>query len=254
MSTLSSSTPLLDANVFENFSPGWLEKLEAVDLVALEQELQAQLDAQLGLQAADEQKSQDAIDAHCAGEPLYWLQNYTATENPKHKQQGLPYKAPFPRKSYFPPLFEHFANDPRLFVPKTREMLTSWCVMGDSAHRAQWERWEIIVQTGSEDKAHELISYATQLYRNQPDWMQKRHPLNGQPSKSEISWMSGGRVLAIPSGVHKIRLYHPTRYVMDEAAFLPEAEQCYNAAHPVSQQIIAISSAGPGWFGDECSR
>jgi len=54
--------------------------------------------------------------------------------------------------------------------------------------------------------------------------------------------------------VNKIRLYHPTRYIMDEAAFLPEAEQCYNAAHPVSQQIIGISSAGPGWFGDECSR
>jgi len=54
--------------------------------------------------------------------------------------------------------------------------------------------------------------------------------------------------------VNKIRLYHPTRYVMDEAAFLPEAEQCYNAANPVAQQIIAISSAGPGWFGDQCTR
>lgn len=253
MSTTSNSTPLLDASVFANFSPGWLEKLEPEDLVALEQELQAQLDSQLGLQAADEAKTQAEIDARCQANALYWLQNYTATENPKHKQQGLPYKAPFPRKSYFEPLFEVFNTDSRLFVPKTREMLTSWCVMGDSAHKAQWEHWEIIVQTGSEDKAHELIDYATQLYRNQADWMQRLHPLDGT-SKSEIAWKSGGRILAIPSGVHKIRLYHPTRYVMDEAAFLPEAEQCYNAAHPVSQQIIAISSAGPGWFGDECSR
>lgn len=241
---------LLDATIFENLLPGWLENLSSEDLAALEAELSDAVEHQ-GIQDAD---THGEIDAKCQASALFWLQHYTATENPKHQEQGLPYKAPFPQKSYFGPLFDVFETDKRLFVPKTREMLTSWCVMGDSAHRAQWQRWEVIVQTGSEDKAHELISYATQLYRNQPDWMQKLHPLSGIPSKSEIAWQAGGRILAIPSGVHKIRLYHPTRYVMDEAAFLPEAEQCYNAAHPVAQQIIAISSAGPGWFGDECSR
>lgn len=240
----------LDASIFETLSPGWLESLEGDDLAALEVELEEALERRLGV----ETKSHGEIDARCALDVLYWLQNHTATDNPKHKEQGLPYRAPFPQKSYFVPIFKAFAECKRLFIPKTREMLTSWCVMGDSAHRAQWDRWEIIVQTGSEDKAHELIDYAGQLYKNQPDWLQVLHPLDGLPSKSEIRWASGGRIMAIPSGVHKIRLYHPTRYVMDEAAFLPEAEQCYNAAHPVAQQIIAISSAGPGWFGDQCSR
>jgi hypothetical protein len=69
-----------------------------------------------------------------------------------------------------------------------------------------------------------------------------------------MEWADGGRIFGIPKGEHKVRMWHPTIYVMDEAAFLPEAEQCYNAAHPVAKQIIAISSAGPGWFGDECSQ
>jgi hypothetical protein len=191
-------------------------------------------------------------DSLCSEDALYWLQNYTATENPKYERQGLSYRSPFPRKSYFGPVFQAFRTDSRLFIPKTREMLTSWCVMGDSAHRAQWSKWFTVVQTDSEAKAYELIDYVRQLHENQQPWLKRLHPATY--SKGEILWADGGRVLAIPAGVHKIRLYHPTRYVMDEAAFLPEAEQCYNAAHPVAQQIIAISSAGPGWFGYECAR
>lgn len=245
---------MLDASASADFSAssslGWLESLTSEDLAALESELEGSIAAQRG----EEQLAHSEIDEACANNPLFWLQNWTATENPKHEAQGLAYRGPFPRKSYFQPVFEAFNKSPRLFVPKTREMLTSWCVMGDSAHRAQWKRWFTVVQTDSETKAHELIEYVRCLYRNQPDWMQDLHPLAGDGSLSEIEWADGGRVLAIPKGVNKIRLYHPTRYVMDEAAFLPEAEACYNAAHPVAQQIIAISSAGPGWFGDECSR
>lgn len=240
----------LDANTFATLSPGWLENLSSEELANLEVELESEIDAQLGLEAG----TQAEIDARCAESALYWLQSYTATENPKHKEQGLPYKAPFPAKSYFVPLFEAFEKKSRLFIPKTREMLTSWCVMGDSAHRAQWKQWFVVAQTDSEKKAEELISYVSTLYENQPEWMKKRHPLEGEPSRTKVQWLDGGRVLAIPSGVNKIRLFHPTRYVMDEAAFLPEAEACYDAAHPVAGQIIAISSAGPGWFGDQCSR
>lgn len=238
-----------DATALANCSPGWLESLELRDLAALEDELEAYIDERDHRTQADHGE----IDQRCAQDALYWLQHWTATENPKYEKQGLPYRAPFPKKSYFVPLFEEFRSAKHLFIPKTREMLTSWCVMGDSAHRAQWERWFVVVQTDSEKKVWELIDYAYCLYRNQPEWLQKLHPLAMQ-SKTEVIWKDGGRVLAIPSGVHKIRIYHPTRYVMDEAAFLPEAESCFNAAQPVSGQIIAISSAGPGWFGDECAR
>lgn len=221
---------------YRNLSPGLVGKLNERQLSDVEAVLEAE------------------IDAACQADPLYWLQEWTATENPKHQEQKLPFRAPFPKKSYFVPLFSQFRTESRLFIPKTREMLTSWCVMGDSAHRAQWERWFVIVQTEAEAKAEELIEYVRILYRNQPEFLQRMHPLKNEGSRTNIEWQAGGRVLAIPKGVNKIRLYHPTRYVMDEASFLPEAEQCYNAASPVALQIIAISSAGPGWFGDECAR
>lgn len=122
-----------------------------------------------------------------------------------------------------------------------------------ATHQAQWFKAEVIVQTESEEKAKRLVSYADCLYRNQASFLLSRHPLRQESSQLSMEWADGGKLFGIPKGESKIRMYHPTIYVMDEAAFLPEAEQCYNAAHPVAKQIIAISSAGPGWFGDECT-
>jgi len=201
-----------------------------------------------------ESEAYDQLDQRCEQDPLFWAQTCTLTENPKYLEQGLPFKAHFPRKSYFRPLFAAFQEASRLFVPKTREMLTSWCVMVFCTNKAQWAKSFCVVQTDSEEKAKDLIRYCRILYENQPSWMKSRHALKSDPSQTQVEWASGGRILAIPKGENKIRLFHPTIYVMDEAAFLPEAEACYNAAHPVAQQIIAISSAGPGWFGNECTR
>lgn len=223
-------------SAFAHCSPEFLASLSSDDLEAFEAELH------------------DAVDAKCASDPLWWSQNHTFTENPKYKEQGLEFKARFPRKSYFVPLFQAFLRHKRLFCPKTREMMTSWCAMVYATNRAQWHKAEVIVQTDSEDKASELVGYAKCLYRNQEEWLRTRHPLERDPSSLEIKWASGGRTFGIPKGEHKIRLYHPTIYIMDEAAFLPEAQQCFDTAQPVAGQIIAISSAGPGWFGNECSR
>lgn len=192
-------------------------------------------------------------DERCRRDPLYWAQHFTKTENPKWKEQGREFLAHFPTKSYFVPLFQALAKHPRLFIPKSREMLTSWSVMVWAAHRAQWDRAQVIVQTDSEEKAKELVGYAACLYRNQEPFLRERHPLMGEVSSTHIGWKDGGEVFGIPKGSNKIRLYHPTIYIMDEAAFLPEAEECFNAAQPVAGQIIAISSAGPSWFGDQCS-
>ena len=192
-------------------------------------------------------------DERCKRDALYWAQTYTRTENPHYREQGLEYRERFPNKSYFRVLFDYLGAKQRIFIPKTREMVTSWSVMAYAAHRAQWFKAEVVVQTDSEDKAKQLVGYAECLYRNQEPWLKALHPLASEASQLSLAWADGGKVFGIPKGENKIRMYHPTIYVMDEAAFLPEAQQCYDAAQPVAKQIIAISSAGPGWFGDECS-
>lgn len=225
-------TSPLGANVLSSFSSLSLNEEQLADIEAI---------------------LQDELDAKCSANALYWGQKWTYTENPKWEQQGLTWKARFPVKSYFAPLFQAFRSQRRLFIPKTREMMTSWCAMLWACHQAQWHKAEVIVQTDAEEKAKELVGYAECLYRNQAEWLKDRHKLSGS-GLTELRFAAGGRVFGIPKGEHKIRLYHPTIYIMDEASFLPEAQQCYDAAEPVAGQIIAISSAGPGWFGEQCAR
>src|SRR5262252_7314273 len=93
-----------------------------------------QMKAELGKLTPDELKNQFTAaelaeidstlkDARCAeavasfeAGPLYFLTKLTETENPQHEAQNLPFKAPFPQKGYFVPLFDAFlARYPSLF-------------------------------------------------------------------------------------------------------------------------------------------
>ena len=210
---------------------------------------------QAELADALEQAEADEIDRRCLADPLHWAQNHTRTENPHYEKMGLPFREPFPKKSYFVPLFEAFKQYQFLFIPKSRDMMTSWSGMVWATYLAQWRGAFSIVQTMKEEKARELVDYAACLYRNQDRCLQDKYPLEGA-SLSDIRWKNGGRVLGVPAGIHQVRTYHPTLYIIDEAAFLPEAQACYNAVRASGShvQILAISSAGPSWFGDVCSR
>jgi hypothetical protein len=212
------------------------------------------------LHAAVKTEGNDELDERCSRAtasfdegPLHWLTAHTKTENPNYEAMKLPYKHPFPQKSYFLPLFQAFLDSNRLFIPKSREMMTSWCAVGYALWRAQWFHWDCIFQTASAAKVAELVDYAGQLYRNQNESLKAKHPLaRREPTVTELSFAAGGRILAIPSGEDKIRLYHPTLLILDEAAFLAECEACYNTAHPVVRQLIAVSTAAPGFFANQC--
>jgi hypothetical protein len=98
-----------------------------------------------------------------------------------------------------------------------------------------------------------VVEYANILYRNQPDWLKARHPLKAESALAMES-ESGRKIFGIPSGEDAVRRFHPTIMIFDEAAFLPGIESSYNAVNPVARQVIAISSAGPGFFADQCER
>lgn len=201
----------------------------------------------------------DEIDALCRQEkasfecgPLLWLTRHTKTENPQYEDQGLPFLAGFPRKSYFVPLFDAFmARYPQLYVPKSRTMMTSWAAAGFATWAAQWKQEEIVIQTMNEDKALHLIDYASQLLRYQEPGLSRLHQIEKKNSFS-IVWKHGGAVDAIPGGENASRSFHPSLFIQDEAAHIPEGEESLNAVWPSGARIISISTAAPGWFGDAC--
>jgi hypothetical protein len=66
-------------------------------------------------------------------------------------------------------------------------------------------------------------------------------PLKEQ-SALKLEFANGTRIIGIPEGADQIRSYHPWGLLMDEAAFQPEAGEAYDAAVPVCQKIIVVSS------------
>ena len=196
--------------------------------------------------------------------PLYWLQNFTYTYDEQweaHNQQ--PYRR-FPRKPYFPWLFYRMATEKRLFIPKSREMMISWAVTGWATYAAQFhERTRVIIQSQKQDKANELVTgrgtpgYCRTLWEKQDEWLKDRYPLKGRVEDlpgDKLTYNHNSQVQGVPSGADQVRLYHPTIFIMDEAAHVDEAEASYDTANPVCPQIILVSSAAPSWFGDVCEE
>jgi hypothetical protein len=148
----------------------------------------------------------------------------------------------------------------RLFVPKSREMMLSWALVGYAVHVCQWNpNTQVIIQSEREAKSVDLVvgrgvpGYARVLWERQDEFLKRLHPLtkpiDDMPADL-LSWKNGSSIRGVPSGANQVRQYHPAIWIMDEAAFLSEAQESYNTAEPVSSQIFVVSSAGPSWFGD----
>ena len=229
---------------------------------------------------------------------MYWLRNFTATENYQWKCDGLPAVAPFPFWAFpdtsqeeldaigewvphefgrgepcnvcadlgFAHCFPDYLDvamgfilrrEPVLHIPKTREMMTSWLVVGYLTWFCQfYPQTQAFSQSESMDKAVGNIEYANILYRNQKPWMKEWFPLaspkKDQGSRKTIAWKNSSSYTALPGGIRKIASKHPSVYFMDEAAHLPNGNAILDIAMPCVRQIIAVSSAAPGWFAGAC--
>jgi hypothetical protein len=155
-------------------------------------------------------------------------------------------------------------SERRLFLPKSREMGLSWAVMADSVHLCQWNpNTHVILQSEKESKSIDLVvgkgipGYARVLWEQQDECLKVLHPLtkpiDDMPGNL-LTWENGSSIRGVPAGAAQVRQYHPARFILDEAAFLPEAAASYDTAEAVASQIIVVSSAGPSWFGVLCTQ
>ena len=188
--------------------------------------------------------------------PLKWMREFTKTKDSHWREAGA--DSPFrrlPDKPYFPPLAVAFEEAPVMFVEKSRDLMLSWLTVGLFTHAAMTTPGrEVLFQSQKLEKACELVEYARTLYEQSDQAIRKAYPLaKSVQATGVLEFDNGSRIVAIPGGADQIRSYHPWGLLMDEAAFMPEATDCYNNAVPVCAKIVVLSSAGPGWFADVCT-
>lgn len=185
-----------------------------------------------------------------------WVTQYTATYDGHWKEEGRssPYE-PFPPYPYFQVLFDMLESEPVVFIEKSRDMMISWaCVAYLTLGAMTVPERGVLFQTQNVEKSKQLVKYAKCLYERKPSRLKEAHPLAKplrlQPELS-LEFSNGSKITGIPSGADQIRSYHPWGYLLDEASFVPDAGECYNAAvSAVRGKIILNSSAGPGWYAD----
>jgi hypothetical protein len=204
------------------------------------------------------------IEEKCRLDILEWLYHHTQTRDDHWREKGTEPYARWPHKPYWEYLFWILRKDKRLFIPKSREMMLSWPIIADSVHLCQWNpNTRVVVQSATEDKSIDLVvgkgvpGYARVLWEQQDDFLKILHPLTKNIEEmpgSLLSWKNGSSIRGVASGGAQVRQYHPARLILDEAAFLPEAQASWNAGEPVCSQMIAVSSAAPSWFGDTVMR
>jgi len=222
---------------------------------------QSRAAARAMLQARKAQDVRDKIWERCgqniasfeAG-PLLWLTEYTYTEDTHWLKKGTNPIARFPKKDFFVDVADKMLKDDLLFIPKSREMMTSWLSCGYISWMTQWfPKIQWVMQTEKEDKVIELVNYCRILYLRQDDWMQERNPLIVD-NTTHLKRANGSEIIGVPKGANQFRLYHPYGVMFDEAAFLPEFMAAYSTVKPVAKRILAVSSAALGAFADECEQ
>lgn len=194
--------------------------------------------------------------------PMFWLRQCTLTENYQWQAQGRLPKESFPfrphpqqERDYLDWTMHYILTEKECFIPKTREMMTSWLVVGYIAWMCQFfpaTGW--LAQSEKDDKAQGLIKYANILYDNQADWMKKLHPLKrgDTGTKHMIEWANGSWFKALPQGERQSASEHPYGYFNDESAHQVAWEATVNVTRPAVKQILCVSSAAASRFGDLC--
>lgn len=189
-------------------------------------------------------------------DPYVWVTQFTETYNPHWVEEGRssPFEK-FPSAEEYPHLphvFEMLGSERIWFFEKSRDLMLTWACVAFLTNKAMIVLGrEVLLQTQKLDKVKQLIKYARCLYDRQPQWLRDAFPLAKHQSDLALRFAHGGAVFGIAGGANQIRSYHPWGYLLDEAAFVPDAGDCYNEAlSVVSGSIILNSSAGPGWFAD----
>ena len=208
------------------------------------------------LSDAEQRKRADEVRA-ATKNTLTWVTKYTKTFNQFWREQKRPAPwEPFPDWPFFPIVFEYLEDDTfreKLFE-KSRTMMVTWAITAYFTLQCMLvDEREVVVQTMTDDKGSEVITYAKQLYDSQPQWLKDEFPLPKPTDKQPANeFRVGSSVMhVIPSGVGKVRTYHPWGVFSDETAFQPEAGIAYDEARAAgTPKIVLNSTAALSWYFD----
>ncbi len=176
---------------------------------------------------------------------------------------------PFPvkEKPHLGILLNYMLVGDILFIPKSRQVMMTWTVCIYVLWLSKRYDYRLsFVQSKKEEDAGVLVfsggktqnwdtARISFLESHLPEWLRDDVQASSKPSR--LVFPNGSIIEGIPEGGDMIRSKTPSLVFSDEAAFQPEFSDAYTAMLPLVKhggQLIALSSANPGFFGEVAGR
>ena len=152
----------------------------------------------------------------------------------------------FPTKEYLRQFYRVLHAEDRVFVEKSRQMIVSTAVclyiMWDCLYHPA-RRW--LISRSKEADAIELLRDKIRSpYSRLPVWFKELHPLSMAPQAEARATITDSYIQAVTENVanRTARGGTATGFFLDEAAFQAQAREVYQAASPMSQRIVVVST------------
>ncbi len=189
----------------------------------------------------------------CCNEPWYWAVNYVYTiRKDEFTSDEKPEVLRFPAKEHLRYFLHLCFTEPHLAGDKSRQMTLSWAVMLYLSHIATFGRHEeMIVQTKKEIDASSLVGKSAFMLGGLRQWMRPDFTFSEGKGGKLVVAASHNTIRGLPGGAgagDQVRSANPSRYVLDEAGFVDEMEDCRTNAEACCQDIKIISTANAGEF------
>ena len=195
--------------------------------------------------------------ARCMKFPAYWVMTYVFT---KDEHDPIRPVKRLPRYRYIVRVIQELAREPRVLIPKSRQIRITWTCLSYILHSALFQGHRLnFVQSKKEEDAASLVGRQKHIYEHLPWWMKAasplKHPLTKQPF-NKLAFSNGSLIWGVPQGSDVLRQYTASIIFDDEMAFQERAEEAYKAAKPTVDgggQFIGCSSVnGKNFFFRMC--
>lgn len=185
----------------------------------------------------------------CKNDRWHWLRSWVTTEN-VHAEGNTTFERfpDLPGLFYLTRLWE---DNPRLIVPKSRQLLATWLFSCLYLHDSMFFPSRLtFFQSKKEEDANATVERAWGVYQRLPTFFQEWSPAKRTFCNIRFT-RQRSRIWAVPEGSEHARQYSCSGYLSDEAAFQIEVDKVMAAIAPTlgeKGRFTCVSSAAASYF------
>jgi hypothetical protein len=174
----------------------------------------------------------------------YWCRHYVHIQHP---EQGA---ILFDLRPMQLQIMQEWMTERYSLVLKARQIGWSTLVANYALWLAFfWPDQLIVMLSRKDDDAVKLLGKADYAYKRLPEWMRERGPKRKTQNVKDITFDNGSQIDSLPSKEDPARSRTVSLVVVDEWAFLPNAEEAWASIEPIADiggRVIGLSTAN-GW-------